>query len=142
MSSNTSIARVLITGSRSWPDKHAVYAALDDAYENRFSDRGMVVVHGAARGADTMAHLWARAKERAGVSDVYIEVHHANWRPNGVLDKTAGHKRNVEMVNAGADLVLAFIHNRSAGATGCMRAAMRAGLEVQLLRIDDDKEKQ
>lgn len=139
MSSETRLARVLVTGSRDWPDQKKVWDELDEAYENRFSHRGMIVVQGMAKGADSMAQAWAHGKRRDGWK-VYSEGHPAQWRPGGVFVPSAGHQRNQRMVDLGADLVLAFIRNESAGATGCLRYAMRQGLEVRVLRIDDQEE--
>lgn len=134
-------ARVLVTGSRDWPDQKMVWDELDDAYENRFSGaHPFVVVQGMAKGADQMAAAWAHGKRRDGALSIFSEGHPANWRPDGVFVPSAGHQRNKRMVDLGADLVLAFIRNKSAGATGCMRYAMKAGLDVRVLRIDDQEE--
>jgi hypothetical protein len=132
--------RVLVTGSRDWPDERVVWNELDDAYENRFSRGEMIIVHGGAKGADWMAHRWARISHEGGLL-VRQEVHPARWHQNGAFVRSAGHQRNVRMVELGADLVLCFIRNHSAGATGCMRAAMKAGLEVRVVRIDDEESK-
>lgn len=132
--------RVLVTGSREWPDRQMVWDELTDAYENQFSgSEKFIVVHGGARGVDRMAGQWCwRNNERVNVRQ---EIHGAKWHENGVFVPSAGHQRNQRMVNLGADLVLAFIYNNSPGATGCMRAAMRAGLDVRVLRINSEESK-
>jgi hypothetical protein len=135
-----SMNRILVTGSRVGVEQKAVWDELDDLYETRVSTGPFVVVHGGAAGADTHANNWAWKKRREGNFDVNIEVYPARWRPEGVYIPSAGHERNQKMVDLGADVVLAFIHNNSAGATGCMRMAMKAGLQVQVLRTNDQEE--
>lgn len=96
--------RVLVTGSRVWKDRHAVWAALDDVLIEARAQHGtgpiLTVVHGKAPGADAWAHAWAAAHDPI----VTAEPHEADWR----MGKQAGHWRNQHMVNLGADLVLAF----------------------------------
>lgn len=134
--------RVLVTGSREWPDQTALWTALDHAYENRASPTGIfMVVHGGAKGADRMAMAWVRGKRTDGALNVFHEMHQPHWRgPDGKFVKSAGHQRNQEMVDAGADLVLAFLHNDSPGTAGCIRAAQKARLLVKIHRIDDQEE--
>lgn len=132
-------ARVLVTGSRLGVEARTVWRELDDAYENRFSGNRLVVVQGGAAGADSMAIAWAIGRATQGW-DVTYETHRAFWQQDGVFVPSAGHQRNQRMVDMGADLVLAFVHNNSAGASGCMRAAMKAGLEVRVLRTWDIEE--
>lgn len=121
--------RVLVTGSRNWTDRAAVYAALDEVYGawvNR--DEGIfVVVHGGARGADTLAHDWAQAISRAD-DRVFRECHPADWDSH---HKRAGHIRNAEMISLGADICLAFPLGESRGTRGCMRLARKAGIQVK-----------
>jgi hypothetical protein len=132
--------RVLVTGSRIGVGRQVVCNELTDVYENQFSgSEEFTVVHGGASGVDTYASNWAFWMRRLG-HNVRTETHLAQWRQDGVYVPSAGHQRNQKMVDLGADLVLCFIYNNSAGATGCMRAAMRAGLEVRVLRIDDQEE--
>ncbi|GGW15803.1 hypothetical protein GCM10018980_51480 [Streptomyces capoamus] len=118
--------RILVTGSRTWTDVGAIQKALAKAVEAIPADRQIIVVHGACpNGADAIADQWAR---QYGAT---VERHPANWRPNGVLDRAAGYRRNAEMVLSGADLCLAFIRNISPGATHCAATAERAGIPVR-----------
>jgi YspA, cpYpsA-related SLOG family len=133
--------RVLVTGSRDWPDQAALWSALDEVFENRTSRQGIfLVVHGGAKGADTMARLWASGRRRDGELSIYHEMHQAQWMQNGQFVKAAGHQRNQRMVDKGADLALAFIRNNSPGASGCARMAEKAGIPVTYYRINDQEE--
>lgn len=123
--------RVLVTGSRDWTDLAAVDRSLD-VFQSRAATEGsrLVVVHGAARGADAIAERWAL---RNGVA---VERHPARWRPGGVYNPQAGLVRNREMVKAGADVCLAFIRSGSRGASHCARLAEEAGIPVNYHRAD------
>ena len=64
--------RVLVTGSRAWPDE----ATVEEALEEVRALGALVVVHGACpSGADAMASRWARRR-----SLVTEERHPALWR--------------------------------------------------------------
>jgi hypothetical protein len=117
------VTRVLVTGSRSWPSRSEVVEALDQVAEGCWAEGGILtVVHGACWiGADRMAAEWCRK-----LPDVVEERHPAVWAEG----KGAGFARNKAMVELGADVVLAFIHNGSGGATDCADLAERAGLTV------------
>lgn len=115
--------RILVTGSRDWADGWSIASALHGAVAEWFPIAApVVVVHGGARGADALADSAARAAGWA------VEVHRAKWALYG---KAAGHLRNQEMVAAGADLCLAFIHNGSRGATHCAALADAACILVR-----------
>ena len=122
--------RILITGSRDWEDdpklSFELGAAIGDAIRDGHEQADIVIVHGACpKGADAMADRIARDYHWR------TEPHPADWRPGGVLDRSAGFRRNAEMVLLGADLVLAFIRNGSAGASHCARMAEQAGIETR-----------
>ncbi|MGI5400601.1 SLOG family protein [Streptomyces sp. CA-135486] len=98
--------RVIVTGSRKWTDKAAVWDALNQVYKERGPFR---VVHGAcSTGADAFAHEWVAVASRL----VYVEEEQfpAAWDRG----KRAGPERNERMIEAGADLVLAFRSSREA----------------------------
>jgi hypothetical protein len=124
--------RVLVTGSRDWSDPGIINKALIQAYSwwTEIDPWGteFVVVHGAARGADTMADEWA-CTQAATEPRIKPESHPADWERYG---NAAGHKRNQEMLDTGIDLVLAFQWSeKSPGTKGCVRMAKRMGIPVK-----------
>ena len=111
--------RVIVTGSRNWTNTHAVGAELV------ILPPWSIVVHGGARGADECA-------EREAVKEgLRTEVFEADWKRYG---KAAGAIRNQAMVDAGADLVLAFPLEGSRGTWDCVRRAEAAGIPVRIIR--------
>jgi len=140
--------RVLITGSRTWAselfdlvtedkpwrnlaadwkdrdsaDAHTMLCALKGA-RGEAGGRFMVVVEGGAVGADRLSRAMAYEADNAGV-----ETHLADWKKHG---KSAGFKRNAEMVGLGADVCLAFIRDESKGATHTANLAEKAGIETR-----------
>lgn len=124
--------RILVTGTRhAGPQAGAqlIAAVLFQSVEvARVAGRDPVIVHGAARGVDRLAHSWA---ERFGVR---IEQHPADWDAHG---RSAGMRRNAEMVKLGAEVCLAFplIGADSNGTWDCIRRAGRAGIPVRIYPI-------
>lgn len=142
-------ARILVTGSRAWTDTQALEDALLGAWHDatQAGHTAIVVVHGTADGADTLADTWARANAPHGVT---AEPHPADWdhcapecptghrkpRRNGKdYCPTAGHRRNQLMVDLGADLCLAFPHGPARGTRDCLTRASRAGIPTQEVQI-------
>jgi hypothetical protein len=114
--------RILVTGSRDWDDADAVVFHLEAATLDALG-REVIIVHGACpSGADSIADQFAR------YYDLAVEAHPANWDRHG---RSAGFRRNAEMVALGADVCLAFIKDGSRGATHCASAAEKAGIPVQ-----------
>lgn len=115
--------RVMVTGSRNWSNAQAI----QDALEGQLVEHGAItVVHGAARGADSIADNWAKAKIAQGAK-VKVEAHPAEWDRYG---KSAGPKRNQKMIDLGAKVVLAFPLGKSVGTRHAMGAARKAGIPV------------
>lgn len=116
--------RILITGSRHYNSYDTVHDAIIRAiaeHGNLDAPHLSTIVHGGASGADEIAGRVARF---LGAS---VEVHPAQW---AALGKKAGPIRNQEMVDAGADVCLAFPLGESRGTRGCMRAASAAGIPL------------
>jgi YspA, cpYpsA-related SLOG family len=124
--------RILVTGSREFSDCATVCTELGHVMTMLMAADGpyprIVVVHGAAKGADTLAEQAARA------FGMDVERHPADWATHG---KGAGFIRNAEMVSLGASLCLAF-YKQGAGNKGtdhCARLAEKAGIPVR--RVTD-----
>lgn len=93
--------RVIVTGSRDWVRASSVNTALDSVL--RKYGRVTLVQGLCPTGADALAHRWVTMRSRTGlVSEVGFP---ANWDKHG---RRAGFMRNEEMVQAGAEMVLAF----------------------------------
>ncbi len=117
--------RILVSGSRDWDDVDVIHHMLGMFKDNSYD---ITLVHGdCPTGADRIANDFAKA------SGWKIETHPADWNAFG---KYAGPKRNQDMVDAGADVVLAFIKNESRGASGTAKMAAEAGLEIITVRSD------
>lgn len=116
--------RVIVTGSRRWVEEWRVFKALTDTWEEFGA---FELIHGAcSTGADEQAHRWFEAGGRAlGCTETR---HPADWAHRG---KAAGPERNRRMVEAGADMVLAFPLPGGSGAQHTMRLAREASIEVR-----------
>ena len=108
--------KILVCGGRDYADYDAVCRHLDQI-------QGVtMVIQGGARGADALAKRWAAER------NIHCAEVPAIWRPHGVLDRTAGPKRNRAMLRLGPDAVVAF--PGGAGTADMMRAAIEACVKV------------
>lgn len=110
--------RVLICGGRDFTDMARVESAL-----SRFSSlhgSPSLVIHGAARGADSLGALWATRNK------IPTRAFPANWSLHG---KMAGFIRNRLMITEGKpDHVIAF--PGGTGTAHMVRISREAGLPV------------
>lgn len=105
--------RVLVCGGRGYED----YAFLRDVLDH-FAPN--VVIHGAARGADSLAHRWAQSR------CVAVESYPADWQAHG---RAAGPIRNAKMLAEGKpDLVIAFPGGN--GTSHMVKIAEASGVRV------------
>jgi hypothetical protein len=106
--------RVLVTGSRTWTDVATIRQQWRDG-------TAVLVSGGCPRGADWIAEdVWADWGGR-------IERHPADWDRYG---RSAGFRRNADMVTASADVCLAFIRAGSRGASHAAELAASVGIPV------------
>ena len=108
--------RVLFSGSRHWSDEAPVRRIIESL------PPGSTVVHGGARGLDSVA---GRLAAKRGLK---VEVHPADWSQG----RGAGPARNQDMVDLGADAVYAFPVEGSKGTWDLVRRAEAAGLRVMV----------
>lgn len=120
---------VLICGSREWTDRLAIW---DELFKRRNDVE--LVIHGAARGADTLAGDVARelglaVREYPADWERYKPVPEFDPETNKRRGNPAGPIRNAQMLRDGApDLVLAFGEGR--GTDGMVALAEKAGVPV------------
>jgi hypothetical protein len=119
--------RILITGSRDWTNREIIEKALGEYVHLP----KVTLVSGACpTGADRLCEDYA---EFLGWN---IERHPADW---GKYGKKAGFIRNAEMVSLGADVCLAFIKNKSKGATMTTKLAEKEGYKPIIFEENDEK---
>lgn len=111
--------RVLVCGGRDFAKRQFVYTVLDAMLEAH-RDRGLLVIHGGARGADRLAGDWACAR------GVPCMVFPAPWAG---LGKQAGPARNGWMLAHGRpDVAVRFPGGR--GTDDMVERCLRAGVQV------------
>lgn len=123
--------RLLVTGSRAWPEtgpmRDKVFDVLGDTYvdmmeSDRFADITLVVGD-CPTGIDKIAReIW----EDQGLP---VEVFIADWKKFGSY---GGPERNKRMVMSGADRCLAFPFGVSRGTRGCAALAIAESIPTQI----------
>lgn len=107
-------SRILVCGGRTFTDTSIIFGYLD--FKSRDFTEDAVIIHGAARGADSKAGEWAH------IRGYKVEEFPAKWNdlahPDAVIattsygklyNKNAGFIRNQQMLVEGKpDLVIAF----------------------------------
>lgn len=112
--------KVLITGDRDWDDDFPIDVVIA-GLRSLIGDH-LVILHGAAKGADNLADQWKW-------NGVEVQPYPADWATYG---KRAGPIRNRQMLDQQPDLVVAF-HDRlefSRGTKDCVAEAGRRGIPV------------
>jgi hypothetical protein len=85
------------------------------------------LIHGAARGADSIAHKWA---ERNSLTIDTYPVTREEWSTFG---KSAGHRRNRRMLLEGRpDIVLAFWDGSSPGTRDMIEMALQEQVDIRV----------
>lgn len=116
--------KVLVCGDRNWTNIIPIREALQ-VYDQRTHESGepLIVIHGAAKGADTLAEI---VGNEIGAE---IQAFPAKWDTHG---KAAGPIRNQQMLNQDPDVVLALHDDleNSRGTGDMVRRALRKGTMV------------
>lgn len=117
--------KILVTGDRDWKSSYAISERLV-----KFK-KGDILIHGSARGADSIAaEYW-----RYVYGKEHIKSYPAKWEEHG---KAAGPIRNRQMLdeNPEIELVIAF-HNdisQSKGTKDMVLLAIKRGIPVEIIR--------
>lgn len=121
--------RVLITGSRDWDDGACIEAALEPYTVDRTT---VLVSGGCPTGADNLAEQiwsgWGLSVERHPADWNVHDTRCPAWHHGMKVCKRAGFRRNLLMVDLGADICLAFIKDNSQGATMTAHIAEKASI--------------
>lgn len=110
--------KVLVCGSRTWRNRSLV------ARHIRELPPGTVIIHGAARGADSIA---------AAIAEFYgyeAKAYPAEWSKFG---RAAGPIRNQQMLDQKPDLVIAFTVGQTPGTQDMIRRAEAANVPVRIV---------
>ena len=108
--------KVLVCGGRDYDNKIGVFGILGATHETLGIQ---TVIHGNAKGADSLADEWARE------NSVEVIPCPADWETHG---KAAGPIRNLEMLQHKPDLVIAFPGGN--GTKDMVDKAKREGIPV------------
>jgi hypothetical protein len=120
--------RVLITGTREdGPHCSAVADAVLALWLDGADDGFLTVVHG-----DCPTGIDAEAERICEERGIPSERYPADWDTHG---KSAGPRRNKQMVDLGADLCLAFPKGVSRGTRGCLALAKAAGIKTLVVEL-------
>jgi len=115
--------KVLVCGSRHFND----YSRLSQTLESMVRPEWKTIIHGGAKGADSLGGLWGEANK------FEVEVYPADWNTHG---KAAGPVRNIRMLKEGKpDFVVAFLAPNSRGTKHMISIAQEAGVPVKVIEI-------
>lgn len=111
--------KAIICGGRDYSDYLTLSICLDNCHKWwKFK----LVITGGAKGADSLAHRWAKDK------NIPTQVMPADWDTHG---RSAGPIRNQAMLNEHPDIVIAF--KGGVGTEHMISIARRAGVPVFII---------
>jgi hypothetical protein len=114
----------MVSGSLNWD----LDWVIKDALRKEWNRGPMMLIHGTARGADSIAESFALDNRWSCL----------RYPPNYVeFGKVATHMRNQEMVDQRPDVALFFIRNFSNGTMTTLEKAVKARLKVRCFYYDD-----
>lgn len=125
----TSQIRILVFGSRTYDDRGSIRQVLAQVANHYARTYGMqcsdiTLVHGAARGADSLA-----AHEAEHEFGMKVEAHPADWS----LGKAAGPIRNSEMLASGVDFAIGFFDGWTPGSVDMLKKLICRGIDVRVI---------
>ena len=115
--------KVLVCGGRDYDNRERLFGVLDKALRAaNLAGKTFVLVHGGARGADSLAGLWASMRQ----DSVSVRVYKADWDTH---KKAAGPIRNNLMLTSESpDIIIAFKGGN--GTAHMMSIGRKAGVPV------------
>lgn len=114
--------KILVCGGRTYDDAEKV----DEILSPYLVEDDLYIIEGGARGADTLAFIWAANH------DVVCVTVEANWSK---YKKAAGHIRNSWMLELNPDLVVVFPGGK--GTANMVEQAREKGVDVIEVLADD-----
>ena len=118
--------RVLVCGGRDYDDRERLFRVLDEALQAAtLSGKTFTLVHGGARGADSLSHVWATDRKITDKGGV-VRVYEADWETHG---RAAGPIRNKLMLTSEQPhVIIGFKGGR--GTAHMIRIGKEAGVPV------------
>lgn len=121
--------KMLICGSRNWDDAYPIYLTLAGAKAAETAQDPLILIHGAAVGADSVAG------KMANLLGIPTKEFPADWNTFG---KAAGPIRNQQMLDENTvDVVHAFrLSGKSNGTDDMIRRSRDAGIPTYVTQKD------
>ena len=115
--------KVLVCGGRDYDNRERIFGVLDKALRAAtLAGKSFTLVHGGAKGADSLSHVWASMRKE----HVTVRVYEADWKTHG---RAAGPIRNRLMLTSeNPDVIVAF--EGGAGTADMIRQGRKAGVDV------------
>lgn len=120
---NKETYKVIIAGTRTFSNYSLLCAYCDRYLSRKTKTYNIVIVSGAARGADSLGEQYARER------DYQLQRFPADWNKNG---RGAGFMRNMDMANY-SDALIAFWDGASRGTEHMIKTAKNKGLSVRII---------
>lgn len=111
--------RIIICGSRNWTNKRTIHREIDRLLA-KYGDE-LVIIQGGARGADTIATIYALDK------NIKVCSYNADWETYG---KRAGPIRNQRMIDEGKPQGVVAFDLGTSGTADMVSRSRNAGLPV------------
>jgi hypothetical protein len=118
--------KVVIAGGRDFDNYELLSKTCDFMLSEKIKTHNVVIISGAARGADTLGERYA---QEHGLG---LDRHPANWDLHG---KAAGYIRNKEMVDI-ADACICFWDGKSKGTKHTIDLSIEKGIKLKIVHYD------
>lgn len=128
------MSRILATGSTRWKDYETISRGMAVAIETVISanpeDMTITLVHGNSKGADLLCDRFIKNARKFLMTKGYTVTIETFEPDTDTWGKAALYIRNQAMVDSGADVCVAFIHNDRPASSAVARLAQKAGIQT------------